>query len=288
MNSVRTGIIAAAGCGSRMWPSSKVFPKELFPVGKLPAIAHVILEMVEAGIHHIAIVVRKDSFRAIEALLDPRVPPPANVQNEELVRRFERMIRASTFSFVEQSGPYGNGTPLLEAITFAKDEPCIYAFADDVVFGENVTAGLIKTYLNTGEPVLAAQAVPTQDISRFGILECVTSGAVDYVRRFIEKPSTTDTTSRLASLGRYLITENVVRALKNTPPGRNGEIWLSDAFVRLLDGGSLITAFRLTRGSWFTVGNPEGFARAVLAGLQAELGGLEPAGGGSESIHSFA
>jgi UTP--glucose-1-phosphate uridylyltransferase len=271
MAGVPMGVIAAAGGGTRMWPASKAYPKEMFPLGKLPAIAHVIWGMVEAGIRRITIVVGKNNRKAIEALLDPSISPPANVKDDRLVRQFEYMLCAVTFSFVEQVGPYGNGTPLLDAITLAKCDPCVYAFADDVVFGENVSAGLIKTFRKTGQVVLAAQTVPTRDVPKFGILECVRTGSVDYVRRFVEKPSLGDTTSRLASLGRYLITSEVVNTLRSTPPGRNGEIWLSDAFIRLLDLGEPVAAFRLTKGRWYTVGNPEGFAQAVRAAVHVCL-----------------
>jgi UTP--glucose-1-phosphate uridylyltransferase len=254
-----------------MWPGSKVFPKELFPLGKLPAIAHVMLEMVDAGIKKIVIVVRENNIGAIKALLDPSVPPPANVRNDDLILRFENMIRTARFSFIQQAGAYGNGTPLLDAIAVAHHMPCIYAFADDVVFGENVTAGLIKTFNSSGCPVLAAQAVSPASVSQFGILESARSCHLEYVKRLIEKPSPGCTSSRLASLGRYLITQDVMTALQATSPGRGGEIWLSDAFVRLVGAGSPVSVYRLTRGRWHTVGNPEGFARATRAAVRAQL-----------------
>lgn len=263
------GVIAAAGSGTRMWPASKSFPKELFPVGQLPALGHVIWEMVDAGISEITIVVRKENGDAIRRFLDPQVPSPANMREKEVVRRFEYMIRAAKFSFVEQSGPYGNGTPLLDAVRNGND-PCVYAFADDVVFGENLTKGLIETFRSTGHPVLAAQTVPAADKGKFGILECTDGQIMTLVNRFVEKPRRRETLSRLAAVGRYLITQSVLDALQSTPPGKNGEIWLSDAFVRLLEKGSPVAAFRLTTGRWHTVGNPEGYTKAVQAAVRAE------------------
>lgn len=271
---LRSGVIAAAGSAARMWPASKVFPKELFPLGRLPVIAHVISEMLDAGIDDITIVVRNDNLRPIEALLDPRIPPPDGVQDDEIVRQFEQMIRKAAFRFVKQDGPYGNGTPLLNGVRAAQRTPCLYAFADDIVLGENASAGLVNTFQQKGHVVLAVQEVPQEDTGKFGILECMRRDGVDYVTRFVEKPGAGETTSRLASLGRYVITEDVVRILEATPLGRGGELWLSDAFLRMLQEGLPISAFQLTAGTWYTVGNPDGFAHAVLATARHDSGGL--------------
>ena len=253
-----------------MWPASKVFPKELFPLGRLPALGHVISELVDAGIEEIVIVVRKDGRETIEAFLDHRIAAPDSVQGDGIVRRFEQMIRTATFTIVEQDGPYGNGTPLLNGVRLVGPHPCIYAFADDVVFGENASIGLIDTFQRTGRPVVAAQPVPEKDTPKFGILECTQTDAVQYVTRFVEKPRIGETTSTLASLGRYLITHDVVEILQDTPPGRGNELWLADAYVRMIERHLPLAAFQLTTGKWFTVGNPDGFRDAVLAAMEAE------------------
>jgi UTP--glucose-1-phosphate uridylyltransferase len=267
---VRTAVIAAAGSASRMWPASKVVPKEMFPIGRLPVIAHLVWEMVEAGVAHIVIVVRKDSFRALEAVFDPAVAPPANVADDPLVRRFERIIREPRFTFVEQSGPYGNGTPLLNGFEASEGGTCVYAFADDVVFGENVTAGLIRTHERTGHVVLAAQRVPKKETGRFGILETRSRGGERLITRFVEKPQRGETTSALASLGRYLITQDVIDVLRETPVGRDRELWLADAFCALLERRSPLAVHTLGKGRWYTVGNPDGYRNAVLAGMRME------------------
>jgi UTP--glucose-1-phosphate uridylyltransferase len=253
-----------------MWPASKVFPKELFPIGRFPVIAHVIWEMLEAGIDDITIIVRNDNVGAIEALLDPRTPPPDSVLNDDVVRQFEHMIRKVKFTFVQQNGPYGNGTPLLNGVRSAGEELCLFAFADDIILGENVSAGLIRTFQRTGHAVLAAQPVAEDEVRKFGVLECVQRDGIDYVARFLEKPKPRETASRLASLGRYLITKDVVRALEATPVGRDGELWLSDAFVSMLESGFSIVAFPLTDGKWYTVGTPEGLASAVQAAANVD------------------
>lgn len=263
-------VIAAAGSASRMWPASKIIPKELFPLGKVPAIAHVVWEMVDAGIEDIRIVIRKGEPPAIAELLDPkRGAPPDSVKNDPVVQRFENMIAAASFTFIEQDGPYGNGTPLLNG-TEGIDEPCVFAFADDVVFGENPVAGMSALFETTGNPVLAVQEVSADEVRKFGILDTISQHGVDVVQRFVEKPGPGETTSRLASLGRYLVTPELVQVLRSTPTGKGGELWLADAFIHLLNAGRTLNAFRLTTGEWHTVGTPEGYVRAAVAAMEFE------------------
>ena len=263
-------MIAAAGSASRMWPASKTIPKELFPLGKVPAIAHVAWEMIDAGIDDIRIVIRKGEPPAIAELLDPhRASPPGSMKEDPVVQRFEQMLAAARFSFIEQEGPYGNGTPLLNG-TNGVNEPVVFAFADDVVFGENAVAGMVQLYERTGHPILAVQEVAPEEVRKFGILDTSTRNGIDIVSRFVEKPAPGETSSRLASLGRYLITPELVNVLRETPTGRGGELWLADAFITLLKRGLELNAFRLTSGEWHTVGTPEGYARAVQAAMQFE------------------
>jgi UTP--glucose-1-phosphate uridylyltransferase len=266
----RIAVIAAAGSASRMWPASKTIPKELFPLGKVPAIAHVVWEMIDAGIDDIRIIIRKGEPPAVAELLDPkRGSAPESVRHDPVVQRFERMITSASFTFIEQEGPYGNGTPLLNGAA-GVNEPCVFAFADDVVFGENPVAGMVSLFERTGNPVLAVQEVAAEEVKKFGILDTTTHEGVDYVARFVEKPEPGETTSRLASLGRYLVTPDLVQVLRSTPAGKGGELWLADAFIQLLAAGRPLNAFRLTTGQWHTVGTPEGYVRAAVAATQFE------------------
>ena len=227
----RIAVIAAAGSASRMWPASKIIPKELFPLGKVPAIGHVVWEMIDAGIDDIRIIIRKGEPPAIAELLDPRRGgPPESVKSDPVVQRFEQMIASAAFTFIEQEGPYGNGTPLLNG-TADLTGPCVFAFADDVVFGENAVAGMIDLFERTGNPVLAVQEVAEDEVRKFGILDTAVVNGVDVVQRFVEKPGPGETTSRLASLGRYLVTPQLVDVLRSTPTGQGGELWLADAFI---------------------------------------------------------
>lgn len=264
-DNVTVAVIAAAGLATRMWPASKTVPKELFPVGRVPAIVHLVWEFLDAGVNRIVVVVSADTSSLMRALFDPTILPPKKVANDPLVKRFQQVFARGEVVFIEQPAGYGNGIPLLCAAGEVRNVPCIYAFGDDLVFGENISRGLLETFGRTGCPVLAAQQVELCRRSQFGIIECRDSGGTQYVTRIIEKPGPSETDSNLAAFGRYLVTPDLMDNLKKTRPGRDGEVWFVDSVIQRLDAGGKVCAFPLQNGKWYTVGDPTSYASAVVA-----------------------
>jgi UTP--glucose-1-phosphate uridylyltransferase len=272
LQKITTAVIAAAGQATRMWPSSKVFPKELFPLGKIPVIVHLVWELMSAGIENVVIVAAPHNSGFMAGLFDPSRGAPEKLLADPLVRRFQESLSRCSISIIEQIGNYGNGTPLRVATERFGKQPCIYAFGDDIVIGENATRGLVDVYERTGHPVLGGQEVPSERKSSFGILECESHDGVDYITRILEKPACGETSSNLASFGRYLVTPPVLEMLGRTKPGRDGEIWFIDAVnAHLREGGHACT-FRPTHGTWYTVGDPRSYAEAVRAATEEQAG----------------
>jgi len=267
---VTTAVIAAAGHATRMWPASKAVPKELFPLGRIPVMAHLLLEFLDAGIRRVILVVGKQTLPTIEILLDTSVSPPAKIADDPLVQRYQAMLTGMEFTVLEQTGNYGNGTPLIMAADVVGPEPCVYAFGDDVVLGENASQGLIDVFERTGCPVLAAQEVESSRRSQFGILETCEQGGLRYVSRLLEKPMPSETTSNLAAFGRYLVTPELMETLRAITPGRDNEVWFTDSVIRRLHNGGPVCAFLLTAGKWYTVGDPSSYASAVRAATDEE------------------
>jgi len=267
---VRTAVIAAAGHATRMWPASKAVPKELFPLGRIPVMVHLLLEFLDAGIRRVILVVGKQTVPTIEILLDASVSPPAKIAHHPLVQRYQAMLSEMEFTVLEQTGNYGNGTPLILAADVVGPEPCIYAFGDDVVLGENPSKGLTDVFARTGCPVLAAQEVDSSRRSQFGILETHERDGLRYVSRLLEKPMPSETASNLAAFGRYLVTPELMEILRAIRPGRDGEVWFTDSVIRRLQNGHPVCAFPLTSGKWYTVGDPSSYAAAVRAATDEE------------------
>jgi UTP--glucose-1-phosphate uridylyltransferase len=267
---VNTAVVAAAGQATRMWPASKVVPKELFPLGKMPVIAHLVSEFVDAGIRRIILVVSKTSLDLMEALFDASMAPPSKLANDPVIRRFQRILAHAEIKIIPQSGNYGNATPLIQASDLVGDVPCIYAFGDDVIFGENATQGLIDIFDRTGCPVLGVQHVPMSKQGQFGIVECRSENGIQYVTRLLEKPRPNETTSNLAAYGRYLVTSELMQALRGISPGKDSEVWFVDAVIRRLQQGKPVCAVPLSTGRWYTVGDPVSYAEAVAAASAQE------------------
>ena len=276
--SIKTAVVTAAGTATRMWPGSKVFPKELFPLGRIPVIVYLVWEFLEVGAERIVFVVGPRSEGPLRAVLDATQRPPPKVAAWPEVARFHDMLSQVEFRFVRQEGPYGNGTPLLNALDLLEGEPCIYAFGDDIVFGENPSAGLLEVFERTGCPVVATQLVSDEQVRSFGIAEYKERDGLRRVVNFVEKPHPSETTSRLAALGRYLVTPQLADRLRTTAVGRDDELWLADALTTHVQQGlqeesagktatSKLYAYTLQAGRWYTVGNPQGYAEAVMAAV---------------------
>jgi UTP--glucose-1-phosphate uridylyltransferase len=245
-------------------------PKELFPLGRMPAIAHIVSEFVQAGILRIVLVVAEQNLALMRGLFDPSMAPPPKMASDPLIRHFETLLTRAEIIMIRQSGNYGNAMPLILAAEEVGNEPCIYAFGDDVIFGENVTTGLLAVYGQTGRPVMAAQEVVPAKKSSFGIIETRLEKGLHSITRLVEKPKEGETASNLASFGRYLVTPDLMRVLRDTPPGRDGEIWFVDGVIEQISGGKRIFAFPLTTGTWYTVGDPKSYADAVRAATDVE------------------
>jgi UTP--glucose-1-phosphate uridylyltransferase len=138
------------------------------------------------------------------------------------------------------------------------------------VLGENATAGLISTYELTGHAVMAAQEVQPERKSLYGILETDYRNGAHYIQRVLEKPAFGETSSNLASFGRYLVTRPILELLREAPPGRDGEIWFTDAVISYIAGGGQACVFRPSLGTWYTVGDPQGFSDAVVAAVRMD------------------
>jgi len=76
----------------------------------------------------------------------------------------------------------------------------------------------------------------------------------------VEKPSIEDAPSRMAIIGRYILTPEIFKFLKEVPPDKNNEIQLTDGLRSIAEKG-LVLALRF-KGKRFDCGNVDGFLKA--------------------------
>src|SRR5262245_30656724 len=162
---VETGVIAAAGSGTRMLPVTLGYPKELLPIINKPAIQLIIEEFIDAGINKIVIITGENptplhrQYKQTDLL-----PRGKNGPLDDFVDKISKI----EIIFEPQQGPYGNGTPLLVAQDYIpKDEGFIYAYGDDIIKARKSFARqLIETHNQTGALVVGTQEVAWEDVVR--------------------------------------------------------------------------------------------------------------------------
>lgn len=232
---IRKAIIPVAGLGTRFLPATKAQPKEMLPVVDKPVIQYIVEEAVAAGIEEI-IFVTAFGKRAIEDHFDRNFELEYRLEQKKKFKELEAVSnigKLAKFAFVRQQKPLGDGHALLAAAPFVgADEPVAILFGDDIITGQVPAIGqLIQTFEKYGDPVIAIQEVPHEDVSRYGVIGGLQIGNNTWeIKQFVEKPAPKAAPSNLAVVGRYVITPEILRRLQTQEAGKDGEIRLADAF----------------------------------------------------------
>ena len=262
-----SGLILAAGWGTRMLPATKVIPKEMLPVVDRPIIHYTVNEAVVSGIKHVVIVTARGKD-AIEDYFD-RLPELelllAARGDQERLASIKDMTTACRLSYVRQQEQLGIGHAVMEARHAVGERPFVLYFPDDIIIGEApVTRQLLDVYERHGASVLAVEQVPKEETSRYGIVDVEpVRGNLFRVKGLVEKPRPEDAPSTWGIVGRYVLTPGIFPALEATPPGANGEIQITDAIRRLMDKEPVYAcAFE---GARYDTGSLVGYLRASVA-----------------------
>ena len=269
---VRKAVILAAGYGTRLLPATKAVPKEMLPLVDRPVIHYIVEEALAAGLDQI-IMVTNASKTAIEGYFDRDFELESVLelaQKHTLLAAVKKPAEVS-IAYVHQKERLGNG----HAVTITRDlvgeEPFAVFFPDDVIFHDVPAIGqLIDVFDRFGHTVLAVQQVPREEVVQYGVIDPrPLEPRLHEVRGVIEKPSVAEAPSNLATVGRFVVTPDIFDVLAETPPGRSGEIWLMDAFDRLI-ARQPVYAFEY-EGLRFDTGRPLGLLQASIhVALQRE------------------
>lgn len=235
---VRKAVIPAAGLGTRFLPATKALPKEMLPIVDKPVIQYVVEEAVASGIQHV-VVITSQAKRALEDHFDSNFELEtrlASLGRQDDLELVQRLGTLADFAYVRQTQPRGNGHAVLCARSVVGDEPFAMIWGDDVVDAEvPCTRQMIDAYERYGGAVAAVMRVPETDVPKYGIIDAEPMGDRVYrIRRIVEKPSVEAAPSNLATVHAWILPPRIFPILAETPPGRDGEIWLVDAIETLL------------------------------------------------------
>ncbi len=268
---VRKAVLPAAGLGTRFLPATKAQPKEMLPVVDKPLIQYAVEECVASGIENIVIVTGRGK-NAIEDHFDA-APELENFlekhgkgEQAELVREISTLVR---FSYTRQKEPLGLGHAVLTARELVGDEPFAVLLGDVITEGPRpATRQLVELYETTGMGAIAVEGVPREQTHLYGIVkgdpapELGRGERLLRVRDVVEKPRPEEAPSNLAVTGRYVLPPEIFDYLERTPPGRGGEIQLTDA-LRLLAREKGLWAY-VCEGKSYDAGDKLGFLKATV------------------------
>ena len=261
---ITKAVIAAAGSGTRFLPATKAIPKEMIPLIDRPIIQYLVEELAASGIRDVIFVSRWDK-KVLEDHFDQHPTLEDSLAASGKERFLEEARRPGVLvnaAYIRQRGPYGNGTPALNAAPLLGDEPFVYAFGDDLVCSTvPFTRQLIEQYRKTPGVILGVQEVETAAVPNFGMIE------VDDDRRvtkIVEKPDPAEVTSNLVGFGRYILPRELTGILDETPPGKDNELWLMDAIESYMRQGGAVYACPVEGGRWLTTGDPVNYLEALF------------------------
>ena len=238
---VTKAVIPAAGLGTRFLPATKAIPKELLPVVDKPALEYIVEEAARAGLNDVLIITGRGKT-AIEEHFDAAPEIEAALEKKGDLERLAR-VRASTnlakVHFVRQGVAAGLGHAVLMAAQHVGNEPFVVMLGDDMVDErDHLLEQMIAEQEKHGGSVIALMEVPQEMVSMYGVATvepAEKSGTYELVRvrDLVEKPPLEEAPSNLAVIGRYLLSPTVFDVLRETKPGRGGEIQLTDALKTL-------------------------------------------------------
>lgn len=264
---VKKCLFPAAGYGTRFLPATKAIPKEMLPILTKPLLEYGVNEAVGADINLMAIVTGRGK-RAIEDHFDTSYELEHQIQGtskEGLLGDLRELRSKCTFSYTRQIEMKGLGHAILTGEVLIGNAPFAVLLADDLCHNgedEGVLAQMVKLYDEYQCSIVAVEEVPKEDTKKYGVIagEFIKDDLIR-VNDMVEKPSPDEAPSNLAIIGRYILTPDIFDILRETKPGRGGEIQITDALLEQAKQGRVL-AYKF-KGKRFDCGSVDGFVEAT-------------------------
>ncbi len=264
-------IVPVAGQGTRLLPSTKSQPKEMLPVGRKPVVQYVVEELALSGVKRLLFVTGPGKT-SIENHFDVNGELIAFLREtgrEELLEELEFERQNLEYFYTRQRRQLGLGHAVLCARPLVGQQPFVVALGDSIL-GINAQSDVVRRMTaqfeeSDAQAVIAFEEVPAEDVVNYGIAKPRREAAVFELEDVVEKPAVNEAPSRLAVAARYVFAPVIFEHLASTPPGKGGEIQLTDAIRRLIRHGGKVLGMKLGRDERrFDIGNFESYFRAFV------------------------
>lgn len=264
---IKKCLFPVAGYGTRFLPATKSMPKEMLPVVNKPLVQYGVEEAIDAGLREIAFVTGRgkrsisDHFD-ISYELEHQI---AGTGKEKYLTSIRSVLEKGTFAMTRQREMKGLGHAILTGEVLIGNEPFGVILSDDLCMnegGEGIMAQMVRLFRQFRCSIVAVQEVPMDQIEKYGVIagESLKDGLYR-VDNMVEKPSASEAPSNLAIIGRYILTPDIFDILRNTPPGKNGEVQITDALMTQARNGCVM-AYKF-QGRRFDCGSVDGFVEAT-------------------------
>lgn len=260
-------LFPVAGYGTRFLPATKSTAKEMLPIVNKPLLQYGVEEALAAGMNNCAFVTGRGK-RAIADHFDISYELEHQISGtskEKYLQGIRDVIDQGIFTMVRQREMKGLGHAILTGEPLIGDQAFGVLLADDLCMnqeGAGVLQQMSELYNQFRCSIVAVMEVPEDQISAYGVIAGEAMGDGLYrVDKMVEKPAAEDAPSNLAVIGRYILTPDIFDIIRNTPPGRNGEVQITDALQTQAQNGCVI-AYKF-KGRRFDCGSVPGFVEAT-------------------------
>ena len=263
---IKKCLFPAAGYGTRFLPATKATPKEMLPVLTKPLIQYGVEEAIAAGMDTMAIVTGRGK-RAIEDHFDISYELENQIKGtskEHYLNEIRAVITKCTFSYTRQIEVKGLGHAILCGETLIGDQPFAVVLADDLCDAPNqgVLAQMVELYKKYHCSIVAIEEVPKDETYKYGVIDGnEIEPGIFMVKNMVEKPDPEVAPSNLAIIGRYILTPDIFDIIRETKPGKGGEVQITDALLTQAKKG-MVLAFKFN-GQRFDCGSIDGFVQAT-------------------------
>jgi UTP--glucose-1-phosphate uridylyltransferase len=248
-------------------PATKSQAKEMLPLVDRPIIHYAVEELARSGIEQVVIVTSAGKS-AIEDYFDRSrdledyLARKGDKDRLEQVRQVSQLV---DIAYVRQPEARGLADAVNTARRLVQHEPFVMLLPDDVIVSDKpATRQLIDCYERYQAGVVAVEEVPEHEVSSYGIVAGEALEAdVTRLRRLVEKPPAASAPSRMAIVGRYLLTPSIWSAIDRLQPGHGGELQITDALQTLADEEGMY-ALRF-EGRRYDTGRPLSLLTASVA-----------------------
>jgi len=264
---IKKCLFPAAGYGTRFLPATKSMPKEMMPLVNKPLIEFGVDEALEAGMTGMAIVVGRGKH-SISDHFDHNYELENEISGtpkEEKLKDIRKIMDSARFSFIRQRKMRGLGHAILIGKELIGDQPFAVVLADDLCInpeGDGVLKQMTSLYEQFRCSIIAVEEVPEDEIHKYGVIKgSMIRDDIYRVDDMVEKPAPGTAPSNLAIIGRYILTPDIFDIIEQTPPGKGGEIQITDALLEQAKRGCVL-AYKF-KGKRFDCGSVPGYIEAT-------------------------